>query len=54
MTDPHPSIDEALLSRLELIEDRPLEQRADAYASLAEQLERTLASADQPTTGGAH
>ncbi|MDO9063047.1 MAG: hypothetical protein Q7U41_00585 [Microbacterium sp.] len=53
MTSKEPAIDEALLSRLELIEVRPLEQRADAYASLADELERMLASADQPTTGGA-
>ncbi|GAB3617810.1 hypothetical protein GCM10027416_23670 [Okibacterium endophyticum] len=38
--------DDGLLPRLRLIEDQPLEQRADAYAALHEELRVRLEGAD--------
>lgn len=37
----------ALLSRLKLIEDQPLEQRAAAFAQVHEELQATLEGSDQ-------
>jgi hypothetical protein len=37
---------DALLSRLRVIEDQPLESRADAYAHVHEQLQQTLEGGD--------
>jgi hypothetical protein len=36
-----------LLSRLRLIEDQPLESRAEAFAQIHEQLQSALESSDQ-------
>ena len=38
---------EALLDRIRLIEDQPLEQRADAFAQLHAQLQAALEGADR-------
>ncbi len=37
----------ALLSRLKLIEDQPLEQRAASFAQVHEELQATLEGSDQ-------
>ena len=39
---------DALLSRLRLIEDQPLESRADAFVQIHDQLRATLEGADSP------
>lgn len=41
--DPDPS---AMLSRLKLIEDQPLERRAEAFAQVHEQLRAALEAGD--------
>jgi hypothetical protein len=41
-------LDDALVSRLTLIEDQPLESRAAAYAQLHDQLRDRLEGGDQP------
>lgn len=40
-------VDDGLLSRVRLIEDRPLDDRAEAYAQVHDELLRRLESADQ-------
>jgi len=45
--------DDALLPRLRLIEDQPLENRADAYAALHDELRSRLEGAD-PSERRAH
>jgi hypothetical protein len=42
---------DALLSRLRLIEDQPLESRADAYSQIHDQLRSTLEGGDAPHAG---
>ncbi len=42
---------DALLSRLRLIEDQPLETRADAYSQIHDQLRSTLEGGDSPHAG---
>jgi hypothetical protein len=42
---------DALLSRLRLIEDQPLESRADAYSQIHDQLRSTLEGGDAPHSG---
>lgn len=42
----------ALLSRVHLIEDQPLDQRATAFAQVHDALQRTLDSGDQARTHG--
>lgn len=44
---PTPSGEDALVARLDVIEEQPLEARADAYANLHEQLRRTLEGDDE-------
>ncbi|MET0806596.1 MAG: hypothetical protein ABWX98_05815 [Lacisediminihabitans sp.] len=39
---------DALLSRLRLIEDQPLETRAEAFVQIHDQLRATLEGADSP------
>jgi len=46
MSDTEPA-DNELLSRLRLIEDQPLEARAEAFAQIHEQLHSALESSDQ-------
>ena len=41
-----PEESDALVSRLRVIEERPLDQRADAYVQLYEELRRALEGAD--------
>jgi hypothetical protein len=41
------SPDQELLSRLRLIEDQPLEARAEAFAHIHEELHAALESSDQ-------
>lgn len=43
--------DDGLLSRLRLIEDRPLEDRAGAYAAVHEELRAVLEGGDAPIDG---
>lgn len=45
--------DDGLVSRLRLIEDRPLEDRAGAYAAVHEELRAVLEGGDSPAGGGA-
>jgi hypothetical protein len=42
--------DDALVPRLKLIEDQPLESRADAYAQLHEELRAQLEGGDKLTS----
>ena len=42
-----PAGEDGLLARLDVIEEQPLEARADAYANLHEQLRRTLEGDDE-------
>lgn len=42
---------EELLARLDVIEQQPLADRADAYAQLHEQLRRTLEGGDAHAAG---
>ncbi len=44
MSDPDAVIDPDLISRLRVIEDQPLEERAIAYAALHDELARRLES----------
>lgn len=47
----HGSIDpDALVSRLSLIEERPLTERADAYGRLYDELNRVLEGSDSEGT----
>ncbi|MFU8947555.1 hypothetical protein ACLRGF_12585 [Mycetocola zhadangensis] len=50
MSDNIGSSDDALLDRLKLIEDQPLEARADAYAQLHEELRLQLEGGDKLTS----
>ncbi|MGO4595552.1 hypothetical protein AB4Z18_17185 [Leifsonia sp. 2TAF2] len=43
--------EEALVARLDVIEEQPLAARADAYAQLHEQLRRTLEGDDEHGRG---
>ena len=45
------SAPDGLLSRLEVIEEQPLEARAEAYAQLHEELSARLEGADAPRHG---
>jgi hypothetical protein len=53
MSDIDGSEDEtdALLSRLRLIEDQPLESRAASFAQVHDQLQRRLEGGDSPARG---
>lgn len=42
--------DDALLSRLRVIEDQPLERRAEAFAQVHEELRSTLEGGDPATS----
>ncbi|WP_139230622.1 MULTISPECIES: hypothetical protein [unclassified Leifsonia] len=44
---PAPAGEDGLVARLDVIEEQPLEARADAYAHLHEQLRRTLEGDDE-------
>ncbi|HEY5222188.1 MAG TPA: hypothetical protein VIJ18_03920 [Microbacteriaceae bacterium] len=46
MATQNPDQDEALLSRLRVIEDQPLDTRADAYAHVHDQLREVLEGGD--------
>jgi hypothetical protein len=48
MTDETNTENDALLSRLRLIEDQPLESRAEAFAQIHEELQSALENADSP------
>jgi hypothetical protein len=48
MTDDELTDTDALLSRLRVIEDQPLDTRAEAFAQLHEQLRSTLEGGDSP------
>jgi hypothetical protein len=48
MADETTTDTEALMSRLRLIEEQPLEQRAEAFARVHEQLQAALEGADSP------
>jgi hypothetical protein len=50
MSDADETTDRELLSRLRVIEDQPLSERADAYAALHDELARRLESG--PSDGG--
>jgi hypothetical protein len=50
MSDSTPAPDDALLSRLRLIEDQPLEQRAAAFSQVYDELQAALENADSPRT----
>lgn len=45
--EPAPAGEDALVARLDVIEEQPLEARADAYAQLHERLRRTLEGDDE-------
>lgn len=47
MSDSSEQADNELLSRLRLIEDQPLESRAEAFAHIHEELHAALESSDQ-------
>jgi len=47
MSDTSETADNELLSRLRLIEDQPLEARAEAFAQIHEELHAVLESSDQ-------
>ncbi|MCP2032557.1 hypothetical protein L1277_002667 [Okibacterium sp. HSC-33S16] len=47
MSDTSPLSDDALVPRLHLIEDQPLEARAEAYAQLHEELRAQLEGGDK-------
>ncbi|WP_162924917.1 hypothetical protein [Mycetocola zhujimingii] len=47
MSDDTQSSDDALVPRLKLIEDQPLEARAEAYAQLHEELRAQLEGGDR-------
>jgi len=51
MTDEPQHGDGALVERLDVIEEQPLADRADAYAQLHEQLRRTLEGDDEHGRG---
>jgi len=46
MSDTSDTADNELLSRLRLIEDQPLEARAEAFAQIHEELHTALESSD--------
>jgi hypothetical protein len=41
-------VDDALVSRLKVIEDQPLDTRAEAYGELHEELRKALEGGDSP------
>ncbi len=47
MSEDIPTSDDALVPRLRLIEDQPLDARAEAYASLHEELRAQLEGSDR-------
>jgi hypothetical protein len=51
-TDPVRDDDDGLLSRLRLIEEQPLEERADAYARIHTELVAVLEGEDGPHEPG--
>ena len=51
MSDEPQTGDGGLVERLDVIEEQPLPDRADAYAQLHEQLRRTLEGDDQHGRG---
>lgn len=51
MSDEHTNQDDALVSRLRVIEDQPLESRAAAFAQIHEELQSRLESGDAPGAG---
>jgi hypothetical protein len=48
MSDTSTPADDELLSRLRVIEDQPLETRAEAFAHIHEELQAALENADTP------
>jgi hypothetical protein len=48
VTDAPETPDDALLSRLKLIEDQPLEQRAAAFTQVYDELQAALENSDSP------
>ena len=48
MTDEQDSNEDALVSRLRVIEDQPLESRAAAFGQIHEELQAALENADSP------
>ena len=48
MNDMESTGDDALVPRLRVIEDQPLESRADAYAHVHDELRDALEGADRP------
>lgn len=46
MSEEDQQTDDALVSRVRLIEDQPIEQRAESYAQLYEELRTELENAD--------
>ena len=48
MTDEQDSDKDALVPRLRVIEDQPLETRAAAFAQIHEELQAALENADSP------
>jgi hypothetical protein len=51
-TNETPAETDALLSRLRLIEDQPLESRAAAFTQVYEQLQHRLEGGDSPAVHG--
>jgi hypothetical protein len=50
--DERPDDTDALLSRLRVIEDQPLESRASAFAQIHDELQSKLESGDSPRPNG--
>ncbi len=48
MADEQASDTDALLSRVKVIEDQPLDSRAEAFAQLHDELRATLEGGDSP------
>ncbi|MBK4347648.1 hypothetical protein [Lacisediminihabitans changchengi] len=47
-----PGETDALLSRLRVIEDQPLDTRAEAFVQIHDRLRATLEGSDSPIAGG--
>ena len=43
-------VPDGLVDRIRLVEDQPLESRADAYAALHDELRRVLEGGDRPAS----
>lgn len=52
MAEQTPADSDALLSRLRLIEDQPLDSRAAAFAQIHDELQSRLESGDSPRPNG--